>query len=112
MVQEVQKVTEDSNLYERVRNGFQVLLFGPPNSGKSSLLNFLGNYKLISKQMINNILAKKKISIVNEQEGTTRDLVHYDAQLNGVPVRLTDSAGIRKSSCKIETIGMELAKKT
>lgn len=43
---ELEQVVEDSNLYERVRNGFQVLIFGPPNSGKSSLMNYLGNLNI------------------------------------------------------------------
>lgn len=54
----------------------------------------------------------KNISIVNEQEGTTRDLIHFDANLNGVPIRFIDSAGIRETTCKIESLGVELAKKT
>ncbi len=51
------------------------------------------------------------VSIVNEQAGTTRDLIHFDAHINGVPVRLTDSAGIRDTPCEVESLGVELAKK-
>lgn len=58
------------------------------------------------------ILAKKPVSIVTEQEGTTRDLIHFDANLSGIPIRFIDSAGIRETSCKIEALGVELAKKT
>ena len=57
------------------------------------------------------ILASKNISIVTELEGTTRDLIHFDAELDGMPIRLIDSAGIRQTDCKIESIGIELAKK-
>ena len=48
---------------------------------------------------------------MTEQEGTTRDLVQFDAHLNGVPIRLIDSAGIRETNCKVEAIGVEIAKK-
>ena len=73
-------VTSDSCLYERIKNGFQILFFGPPNVGKSSLMNHLGNS--IFGSFIQQILAAKNISIVAEEEGTTRDLVHFDAQLH------------------------------
>lgn len=43
LISEMDGVLGDSNIYERIRNGFQVLIFGPPNSGKSSLMNYLGN---------------------------------------------------------------------
>lgn len=43
LVKELEDVVTDSAVYERVKNGFQVLIFGPPNIGKSSLMNFLGN---------------------------------------------------------------------
>lgn len=57
------------------------------------------------------LLAKKLVSIVTEYEGTTRDLINFDANLNGIPIRLIDSAGIRETNCKIEALGVELAKK-
>jgi tRNA U34 5-carboxymethylaminomethyl modifying GTPase MnmE/TrmE len=44
---ELDHVVEDSNLYERVRNGFHVLIFGAPNSGKSSLMNYLGKFNIL-----------------------------------------------------------------
>lgn len=42
LISEIDGVISDSSIYERIRNGFQVLIFGPPNSGKSSLINYLG----------------------------------------------------------------------
>lgn len=102
------EVTSDSTLYERVKNGFQILFFGGPNVGKSSLMNYLG--KLQFDCFLLTVLARKNISIVTEEEGTTRDLIHFDAQLNGIPLRLIDSAGIRDTGCKIEAMGVELAK--
>lgn len=47
---------------------------------------------------------------MTEVEGTTRDLVHYDAQINGIPIRLIDCAGIRDTKCKVEAVGVEMAK--
>lgn len=110
VLEQMNDVTSDSSLYERVRNGFQILFFGAPNVGKSSLMNFLGKPNNNSLFLFCQILARKSISIVTEEEGTTRDLVHYDAQLNGIPLRLIDSAGIRDTECKIEAMGVELAK--
>lgn len=46
VLSELERVADDSNLYERVKSGFQVLIYGPPNSGKSSLINYLGNQNL------------------------------------------------------------------
>ena len=56
-------------------------------------------------------IARDYISIVSDQAGTTRDLVRHDLNLNGIPINIIDSAGIRASSCKIETQGIEMAKK-
>lgn len=48
---------------------------------------------------------------MSEYEGTTRDLVHFDVNFHGVPLCLIDSAGIRETACKIESMGVEIAKK-
>lgn len=56
--------------------------------------------------------AKTNVSIVSEIEGTTRDLIQFDVNFDGVPLRLIDSAGIRRSNCSIEKIGVEIAKET
>lgn len=54
-------------------------------------------------------IAQRPVSIVTDQEGTTRDLVKFDFQIDGVPLRLVDSAGIRKTYCKVEALGVNLA---
>ncbi|MCI4679935.1 tRNA uridine-5-carboxymethylaminomethyl(34) synthesis GTPase MnmE [Rhodoblastus acidophilus] len=79
---------------ERVRDGLNVLIAGPPNAGKSSLLN---------------ALARRDVAIVSEFAGTTRDLVEIRLDLNGFPVNLVDSAGIRATDDPIEREGVRRA---
>lgn len=79
---------------EIIRDGFDVVIVGAPNAGKSSLLN---------------TLAQREAAIVSDEPGTTRDLVELALDLNGVKVRLTDTAGIRDGAGKVETIGIERA---
>lgn len=77
------------------RDGLDVAIVGRPNVGKSSLLN---------------CLLKRERAIVSEIAGTTRDLVTESVEYKGVKLNLTDSAGLRESSDKIEQIGVEYAK--
>ena len=79
---------------ERIRDGITVAIAGPPNAGKSSLLN---------------ALAQQDAAIVTAIPGTTRDLLKVDIQLEGLPVRLVDTAGLRDSADPIEREGMRRA---
>jgi tRNA modification GTPase len=79
---------------EIIRDGFHVVIAGPPNSGKSSLINYL---------------AKRDIAIVSEIAGTTRDAISVDINLNGYLVRLTDTAGLRETGDVIEMEGIRRA---
>ncbi|WP_336293767.1 tRNA uridine-5-carboxymethylaminomethyl(34) synthesis GTPase MnmE [Bartonella sp. CB169] len=79
-----------------LRDGLKIVIVGAPNSGKSSIMNRL---------------AGKSISIVTEEEGTTRDALEMRLVLGGLPVCLTDTAGFRKTENKIEKLGIEVAKK-
>lgn len=79
---------------ERVREGFVVLLAGPPNAGKSSLLN---------------ALARRDVAIVSPQPGTTRDIIEVRLDLAGFPVTLVDTAGLRESVDPIELEGVRRA---
>lgn len=79
-----------------LRDGFDVVIAGPPNAGKSSLLNRL--------------LAENR-AIVTDIPGTTRDLLFADVELDGIPVRLTDTAGLRQSRDAVEEIGIERARR-
>jgi tRNA modification GTPase len=79
---------------ELIREGLSVLIAGPPNAGKSSLLN---------------ALAKREAAIVSEHAGTTRDLIEVKLDLGGFPVNLVDTAGIRDSEDPIEREGIQRA---
>ncbi|MGD9812569.1 MAG: tRNA uridine-5-carboxymethylaminomethyl(34) synthesis GTPase MnmE [Sphingobium sp.] len=80
---------------EMIRDGYQVVIVGPPNAGKSSLLN---------------ALAKRDVAIVSDEAGTTRDLVEVALDLDGMKVVVTDTAGIREGAGKVESIGIERAR--
>jgi tRNA modification GTPase len=80
---------------EIIRDGFKVVLAGPPNSGKSSLLN---------------ALARRDIAIVTDIAGTTRDVLSVDISLEGFAVRLFDTAGIRNTDDRIEQEGIRRAR--
>jgi tRNA modification GTPase len=80
---------------ERLREGFEVAIVGPPNVGKSTLLN---------------ALAGRDAAITSEYAGTTRDVVEVRMDIDGLPVVIIDTAGIRDSSEPIEQIGISRAK--
>lgn len=82
---------------EKLRDGLRVVLAGPPNSGKSTLLN---------------ALVAREAAIVSDIAGTTRDLIEIPVAFEGIPFLLTDTAGLRDgSSDSIEAIGIERAGK-
>lgn len=79
---------------ERIRTGFEVAIVGPPNAGKSTLLN---------------ALARRDAAITSQKAGTTRDIIEVRMDLGGIAVTLLDTAGLRKGEDEIETIGIEKA---
>ncbi len=83
-----------SKAAERVRDGFEVAIVGPPNVGKSTLLN---------------ALAGRDAAITSEVAGTTRDVIEVRMDLNGVPVTLMDTAGLRDTKDEVEALGIERA---
>jgi tRNA modification GTPase len=85
---------DDGNRGELVREGFQVVLAGAPNVGKSSLLN---------------ALARRDVAIVSEEEGTTRDVIEVKLELEGLPIVVSDTAGIREVAQKVEQEGIRRA---
>jgi tRNA modification GTPase len=86
----IREVTKTAEIY---RNGFNVTIAGLPNAGKSSLLNALCGYDR---------------AIVSPTPGTTRDVIHYECIISGIPIRFSDTAGIRKESHDpIELQGIE-----
>ena len=91
---EIDKILNDQKVGERIREGFKIAIIGPTNAGKSSLLNYL---------------SKRDIAIVSEIAGTTRDVIEAHLNLNGYPVVISDTAGIRESKDEIEKKGIKLA---
>jgi tRNA modification GTPase len=87
---------EDMKTYSSISNDVKVVVIGPPNSGKSTLIN---------------AIIGKKVSIVNEMHGTTRDVVTSSCLIDGIRFVFNDTAGIRKTSDKIEEEGIKLSKK-
>ena len=91
---EIKKTLNDQKVGERIREGFKIAIVGPPNSGKSSLLNYL---------------SKRDVAIVSEIAGTTRDVIETHLNLDGYPVIVSDTAGIRNSKNEIEKKGIKIA---
>lgn len=77
-----------------VRDGFRVVIVGAPNAGKSSLLN---------------ALAGSDVAIVSDEPGTTRDLIEIKLDLGGLPVLITDTAGLRETGGRVEQMGIDRA---
>lgn len=91
---EIALAIADTSRAETIRNGFRVALIGPPNVGKSSLLN---------------ALAARDIAIVTQEAGTTRDTIEVNLDLKGMPLTLVDTAGIRDTQNPIEQEGIRRA---
>ena len=94
--EDIQKILNDQKVGERIREGFKISIIGPTNAGKSSLLNYL---------------SKRDVAIVSEIAGTTRDIIEAHLNLDGYPVVISDTAGIRDSKNEIEKKGIKLALK-
>lgn len=90
----IRKHLSGDTIGERLREGFRVVIVGRPNAGKSSLLN---------------TFAQRDVVIVSDIAGTTRDAVDIHLDLNGYPVIITDTAGIRETEEAIEKQGVEIA---
>ena len=90
----IKKILNDQRVGERIREGFKIAIIGPTNAGKSSLLNLLSN---------------RDVAIVSEVAGTTRDVIETHLNIEGYPVVVSDTAGIRDSKNQIEKKGIKLA---
>ena len=94
---EIKKILNDQKVGERIREGFKIAIVGPTNAGKSSLLNYL---------------SRREVAIVSEIAGTTRDVIETHLNIDGLPVVVSDTAGIRESKNEIEKKGIKLALKS
>lgn len=90
------RLIEDSRRGERIRDGITIAIAGPPNAGKSTLLN---------------ALARRDVAIVSPMPGTTRDIIEVHLDLGGVAVTLVDTAGLRDSGDPVEQEGIARARR-
>ena len=93
---DIKIILEDQRVGETIRQGFKIAIIGPTNAGKSSLLNHLSN---------------RDAAIVSEIAGTTRDVIETHLNIDGYPVIVSDTAGIRESKNEIEEKGIKLSLK-
>jgi tRNA modification GTPase len=93
---ELRQEADGADVRERVRDGFEVAIVGPPNTGKSTLLNRL---------------AGRDAAITSEHAGTTRDVIEVRMDLKGLPVTILDTAGLRESQDAVEQMGIDVGRK-
>ena len=94
VIKKIEKILNDKRVGERIREGFKIAILGPTNAGKSSLINHLSN---------------RDVAIVSEVAGTTRDVIETHLNIDGYPVIISDTAGIRDSKDEIEKKGIKLS---
>ena len=94
VINKIKKILNDQKVGERIREGFKIAILGPTNAGKSSLINHL---------------SKRDVAIVSEIAGTTRDVIETHLNIDGYPVIISDTAGIRDSKDEIEKKGIKLS---
>ena len=95
ITKQIQIHMDDSGRGEALREGLRLAIIGPPNAGKSSLIN---------------ALARRDIAIVSQTPGTTRDVVGVRLDLGGYPVHVSDTAGLRETQDAVEAEGVRRAR--
>jgi tRNA modification GTPase len=96
LTQDIRAAMDGLSRSERIRRGFRVAILGPPNAGKSSLLN---------------ALASRDVAIVSPVAGTTRDLIEVHLDLDGWPVVVIDTAGLHETDDVVEQAGISRARR-
>ena len=96
IIDEIETSLKDNRVGEIIREGYKISIIGPPNVGKSSLLNYLSN---------------KDVAIVSSSAGTTRDVIETHLNIDGYPIIISDTAGIREARNEIEKKGIKLSVK-
>ncbi|WP_096787007.1 tRNA uridine-5-carboxymethylaminomethyl(34) synthesis GTPase MnmE [Rhodobacter sp. CZR27] len=94
LLADLRREAEGSRVAERIRDGFEVAIVGAPNAGKSTLLN---------------ALARREAALTSEIAGTTRDVIEVRMDLDGLPVTLLDTAGLRQTDDPVESLGIDRA---
>ena len=97
IINQIKNLLSRYHIVERVRSGFNVSIIGPPNAGKSSLLNTLSG---------------RAAAIVSSEPGTTRDLIEVKLDISGYAINLIDTAGIRSTKSSLELEGISRAKQS
>lgn len=95
LADELAALLDDGGIGQKIRDGFEMVILGPPNAGKSSLLN---------------ALARRDVAIVSDLAGTTRDMLEVHLELGGYEVTLVDTAGLREAENTIEAEGIRRAR--
>ena len=95
LLAEIEEVLAAQGRSERLRDGLVVAIAGPPNVGKSTLMN---------------VLARREVAIVSPHAGTTRDIIEVQLDLDGYPVTVIDTAGIRVTEDPVEQEGVRRAR--
>ena len=96
IIKQIKDNIETSNFGIKICNGFNVLIFGPPNAGKSTIFNLIN---------------REEMAIITPEAGTTRDLITSSLEINGFKLNFIDSAGIRMANNNVEKIGISKTKK-
>lgn len=94
LLSQIEQLKKTAKQGQKLQQGIHIAILGPTNAGKSSLLN---------------ALSQQDTAIVTEIPGTTRDVLHIDIQIEGLPVHLMDTAGLRVTGDSIEQIGIQRA---
>jgi len=94
IIDEIETSLKDNRVGEIIREGYKISIIGPPNVGKSSLLNYLSN---------------RDVAIVSSSAGTTRDVIETHLNVDGYPIIISDTAGIREARNEIEKKGIKLS---